>query len=124
MTEFMFSITNAEDDAAELNDLYSAILDDRQLRAAKKSLAPGQPGAGQMGAEEVIRIVLENPGFYTAASTCVSAWLASRQSRLKVIIRANGSAEIEADGINPITATVVEQALNAARKEQGDEATR
>jgi hypothetical protein len=76
-----------------------------------------------MGAEDIIRLVLDNPGLDTALSTCFTAWLATRKSRrLKIILRANDTAEIEADGINTITTDDVIRALNAARGKPDDAA--
>ena len=124
MTEFRVSITDADDDVAELHELYASILDDAELRAARKSLVPGEQGSGRMGTEDFIRLFLDNPGLDTALSTCFAAWLANRtrRSRVKVIIRANGSAELVADKDNVVTAVAVAQALKTARDGRTDAA--
>lgn len=114
MTELRLSIEGAEDDAAELHDLYTAILADDDLRSARKSLVPGQPNSAQMGAEDVIRLVLDNPGFYTMVSTCVAAWLATRKSHLRVVFRGKEISEIEYDGRHPATVAQLTQALTTA----------
>ncbi|MDN2497463.1 MULTISPECIES: effector-associated constant component EACC1 [Nocardia] len=122
MTEFGLSIADSEDDAAELHDLYAAIIEDDELRSARKRLEAGQPGANRMGAEEIIRLVIENPSLDAAVSTCIAAWLATRRSRrMKVIIRADRSVEVEADGIKSVTAADIQDALRSVRIDDDDE---
>lgn len=118
VTEFRISVAGTDDDVAELHDLYASLLDDDELQTAHKTVELGQPGRGEMGAEDIVRLIVDNPGLDTAISTCVTAWLATRKSRrLKLIIRANGSAEIQADGITRIAPEDVAQALKLAREE-------
>lgn len=116
MTEFEISITDSDDDVDELHDLYSAVVDDSELRVTSKSLARGRRRADTMGFEEMLRLVLDNPALDTAFSTCVTAWLTTRSRRkLKIVVRANGTAEIDATGVREITAADVIEALNVAR---------
>ncbi|MFF3573756.1 hypothetical protein ACFYXQ_38970 [Nocardia jiangxiensis] len=116
MTEFKISVTESDDDVEELRALYSELLGDGELRTARKSLAPGRGHADTMGFEDVARLVLDNPALDTAFSTCVTAWLTTRGRRkLKIVLRANGTAEIDATGVREITATDVIEALNVAR---------
>ncbi len=124
MTDFLIQVTDSDDDVAELRDLYSALLDDDELRTAKKSIVAGRPSGEQMGFEDVLRLVLENPGLDTAVSSCVVAWLTARKSRrLKIVLRANGTAEIEADGVGKVTAGDVMKALAEARRDPDAEAS-
>lgn len=117
--EFRLSIDGSTDDTGELHDLHEAIRDDHELVGVRSSLGPMSAPEGAMGAEEIVRIIFDNPALCTAVSACVTAWLATRKSRrLKVIIRANGTAEIQADGIKEITAAEVAEALRIAREHQ------
>jgi hypothetical protein len=116
-------VVGSDDDVTELHDLYAAILDDDELRTVRKALVRGPAEADWMGAEECVRLFLDNPALDTAVSTCVTAWLATRKSRrLKVTVRADGSAEIEADGIREVTPSDVRAALDAARNGRTDAA--
>jgi hypothetical protein len=124
VTEFVIAVVDSDDDITELHDLYAAILDDDELRTARKALVLGPVEADRMGVEEYVRLVLDNPALDTAVSTCVTAWLATRKSRrLKITVRADGSAEIEADGIRDVTPGDVRAALDAARLGRPDAAT-
>lgn len=117
--EFSLSISDSDDDAEELHDLHEALRDDYELTGVRTSMTYAPPPAGAMGAEEILRIVFDNPELYVAVSTCVTAWFATRKSRrLKIIIRANGSAEIQADGIREITSAEVADALRLAREQK------
>lgn len=126
MGELRISIIETNDDVAELHDLYETIADDGDLRAVRKSLEPGEPGVGQMGAEEWIRLILDNPGLYTAVSSCVAAWLASRKPRrLRLVVRGDDGAttEVEIDGIKKVAVEDLLNALDTVRKKPGDAPT-
>ncbi|MBH0120021.1 hypothetical protein I0Q12_11040 [Rhodococcus sp. CX] len=124
MTEFHLSIAGSQDDAEELRDLYAAILDDNELRTARKSVVQGAPKEGQMGAEDTIRLVVDSPALWTAVSSCVTAWLATRESRLRLVVHAIRSSEIESDGHRDVTSAEVNQALIEASEGSRDEAAR
>ncbi|WP_157124999.1 effector-associated constant component EACC1 [Nocardia pseudovaccinii] len=122
MCEFRLSISDSEDDIEELHDLYEAIREDYELVGVRASLVHAPVPDGAMGVEDVLRLVLDNPGLDAAVSTCVTAWLATRKSRrLKIIVRADKSVEIQADGIKDIAPEDVARVLNIARGEHRDE---
>ncbi|MEV0080583.1 hypothetical protein AB0H58_29590 [Nocardia neocaledoniensis] len=122
MAELQISIVESTDDVAELRDLWSAILGSEDLRLVRKSFVPDRPVAGNMGAAEVVRLVLERPEFYPAVAAIVTAWLATRRSKLKVVFLADGAREIEFDGVRPTAAATVVEALTAACEGRDDEA--
>ena len=70
--ELTVSTADAEDDAAALHSLYSAVLEDDYLTRARKSLVTGQPREGEMGAEDIIRLVLGTDLVRAPARTSVS----------------------------------------------------
>lgn len=121
MTEYLISIAESDDDTYELHDLYRTILDDDELHEAGTSLITAAPRPGQLGADEWVRLVLDNPALDTAVSTCVTAWLATRKSRrLRIVLHAKGKIEIEADGVNAVSTADVLKALETVRGGQGD----
>lgn len=110
-------VAGAADDTAELHALYSVIAEDDELRPMHKKLVPGQPVSGQMGAEDIIRIILD-PATVAAFSMCICAWLNSRRSKLRLIVKEPGNSrqvEIVADGVKAVTAETVQRALEIAR---------
>ncbi len=107
-------VENSADDEAVLRDLYDAIVDDASLRPAQKGLIAAQPKPGQMGAEDIISIVL-NPDLVSALSACVTAWFATRTSRLKLKVRGPaGGATLEFAGADVVTEETVRRALDIA----------
>jgi hypothetical protein len=70
--EFPYPPRDAEDEAAALHSLYSAVLEDDDLRRARKSLVTGQPREGEMGAEDIIRLVLDTD-IVSAVASCLTA---------------------------------------------------
>ncbi len=124
MYEYRLSIDGSADDIGELHDLHEAFREDYDLVGVRAALLPTSAPEGAMGGEEVIRIIFDNPALCTGVSACVTAWLATRKSRrLKIIVRANGTAEIQADGIKEITTDQVAEALRIAREHsQGETA--
>jgi hypothetical protein len=88
-----------------------------------KALVPGEPQAGHMGAEDVIRLVLDNAALIAAFATCTKAWLESRKSTLKLTVQGPaGKAEVVADGVNVATATAVQRAFEIAQGTIGEAA--
>jgi hypothetical protein len=115
--DLRIAIAGARDDLDELHSLYEEILDDDGLRPVRKSIEHGRPSEGEMGAEEIIKLVLD-PDMITAVSSCVTAWLTARRSRLRVVIQGEGgSASVDAEGPDAVTEETVTQALEAASGE-------
>ncbi|WP_433717181.1 effector-associated constant component EACC1 (plasmid) [Nocardia sp. CA-084685] len=123
MSEFQISVTGTDDDVDALHDLYAVVIDDDQLRTVRKSLVPGEPQAGHMGAEDVIRLVLDNTALIAALATCTKSWLQSRKSTLKLTVQGPaGKAEVVADGVNVATTTAVRRAFEIAQGTIGEAA--
>ncbi|QIS13671.1 effector-associated constant component EACC1 [Nocardia arthritidis] len=122
--ELLVAVHGADDDIAELHSLFEALIEDDELRAAGKRLEPGAAHPQTLGAEEIIRIVLDSPALWTALSTCVAAWLQLRRPRLRLkFTRPDGStAEIEADDGQVVEEVQVQKAIDIARGTQ-DEAS-
>jgi hypothetical protein len=125
MNEITMSISESNDDTAELRSLYSAIVRDDDLRPAQKGILPGPPKDGQMGAEDLIRFVAEDAALISALSTCITAWLVSRKSKLKIVVSgpSGQKAEVTAEGLHIGDDAAVRSALDIARG-VGDGASR
>lgn len=107
-------VENSADDEAILGDLFDAIVDDVALRAAGKRLVGAQPKPGQMGSADIISMVL-NPELVSALSACVTAWFATRKSRLTLKLRGSaGEATVEFEGSGVVTEKTVRRALDIA----------
>jgi hypothetical protein len=119
--DLRISVTDSDDDVAELRALYETILDDDVLRSARKSLNPGVPAEGKMGAGETIELVLTNTAAFTAFATCVKAWLDSRRSKLVLKVEGpGGKSEIVADGVNVVTSAALNRAMDIAQGAVGE----
>ncbi|MGW4352231.1 effector-associated constant component EACC1 [Nocardia sp. NPDC004582] len=101
------SITDADDDIAELASLFEAIVEDDDLRAVHKRLIHSDPLPEVLGAEEIIKLVVESAPLMGAVTTCVTAWIASRTTKFTLRI---GDAEITVKG--DISEDAVRQALD------------
>jgi hypothetical protein len=107
-------VEKSDDNEAVLRDLYDAIVDDASLRPAQKSVIAAQPELGHMGSADIIAIVL-NPDLVSALSACVTAWFATRRSRLTLKVRGPaGEAKVEFEGSDVITEKTVRRALDIA----------
>jgi hypothetical protein len=114
MGKLEIAVQGSDDDDAVLHDLYDAFLDDDSLRPIRKGMIPAKPKAGQMGAEDIIQMAL-NPDLLSALSACVTAWFATRRSKLKLVIQGHGGqATVEFDGVGAVTEKHVRQALDIA----------
>jgi|tagenome__1003787_1003787.scaffolds.fasta_scaffold20931455_2 hypothetical protein len=110
------SITDARDPHGETRALYKALLADSRLRSARKELTTGAGAPEDMGADELIRFVLESPEVITAAASCISAWLAARSSKITLIIKGPNREEIvSAEGVDVADEEVVRRALDIAQ---------
>ena len=114
MGNLEIAVQESTDDLGALQDLYNAVLDDESLRPLRKQLVPAQPAAGQMGAEDIIQVVL-NPALLSALSACVTAWLATRKTKLKIVLNGRGGeATVEFEGTNAVTEQTIREALKIA----------
>ncbi|MEU1432215.1 hypothetical protein ABZ412_34635 [Nocardia sp. NPDC005746] len=104
------SITDADDDIAELASLFEAIVVDDDLRAVHKRLISGEPVPDALGASELIKLVVESAPLMGAVTACVTAWIASRTTKFTLRI---GDSEISVKGEVP--EDVVRQALEQIR---------
>ncbi|WP_433203990.1 effector-associated constant component EACC1 [Nocardia sp. CA-107356] len=115
--ELLVAVTASDDDVEELHSLYSAIIEDDDMLSAGKGVVRGEPGADTLGAEEIIRLVLDSPELWTAVSACVTAWLQIRKPnlKLKLTTRNGRTAEIDASGGKAIDEAQVRAALEIVR---------
>ncbi|MFE5285431.1 hypothetical protein ACFRAQ_10720 [Nocardia sp. NPDC056611] len=104
------SITDADDDIAELASLFEAIVVDDDLRAVHKRLISGEPVPDALGATELIKLVVESAPLMGAVTACVTAWIASRTTKFTLRI---GDSEISVKG--DVSEDVVRQALEQIR---------
>lgn len=118
MTELLVTVVGAEDEVAELHSLYKAIVEDDDLGSAGKKLVPGAQAADTLGAEEIIRLIVDSPEIWTAVTTCVTAWLRMRRPTLRLkLTRPDGtSAEINATGGQAIDESEVHRAVEVVRR--------
>ncbi|MFE3986541.1 hypothetical protein ACFXPR_18840 [Nocardia tengchongensis] len=122
MREFRLSIEDSDDDAALLRDLYEAIRDDYELTGVRTSLVPASVPEGKMGAEEILRLVLDHSSVDLAVCGVISAWIAARRARrLKLIVRSDGTAELEINGDNKPAADEIVRLMRAAQENSRDE---
>ncbi|MEV6218853.1 hypothetical protein [Nocardia sp. NPDC051833] len=114
MVELNFMISHADDAAAEIDSLYKNIVEDDSVLKIKKSISRAQLNADDMGAEDVIRLILE-PSVTAALSACVTAWI-TRKSRLRIkVVGPGGMAEIDVNGhVKPSTIETVTRAIEVA----------
>jgi hypothetical protein len=111
MGNLEIAVQGSDDDVAVLHDLFDAFLDDNSLRRARKSVIPGKPQGEQMGAEDIIQMAL-NPELLSALSACVTAWFATRKSKLTLEIEGHGGrATVEFDGVRAVTEEHVRNAF-------------
>ncbi len=114
MKKLELFVYGSEDDEALIRDLYEAILDDASMRPARKEFVAAPAGPGQMGAHDVISLIL-NPEVVSALSACVTAWFATRKARFTLKLRgAAGEADIEVKGSDIVTEHIVRRALDLA----------
>ncbi|MEU1208891.1 hypothetical protein [Nocardia sp. NPDC005825] len=104
------SITDADDDIAELASLFEAIVVDDDLRAVHKRLISGEPVPDALGATELIKLVVESAPLMGAVTACLTAWIASRTTKFTLKI---GDSEISVKG--EVSEAVVRQALEQLR---------
>ena len=122
--DLRIGITGTDDDVAELHSLYEAILEDGELRPARKSLEEGRPAPGEMGLDEIVRLALD-ADLITAVASCITAWLTAKRGRLHVVVQGpGGSARIDAEGTEAVTRESVSQALELATGRPNGEAAR
>jgi len=115
--ELLVAVTASDDDIDELHSLYSAIVEDDEMRCAGKGLVRGATADATLGAEEIIRLVLDSPELWAAVSACVTAWLRARRPQLTVKLTAsNGrTAQIAASGGQAVDEARVREALEIVR---------
>lgn len=104
------SITDADDDIAELASLFEAIVVDDDLRAVHKRLISGEPVPDALGASELIKLVVESAPLMGAVTACLTAWIASRTTKFTLRI---GDSEISVKG--EVSEDVVRQAIEQIR---------
>ncbi|MGV9817866.1 effector-associated constant component EACC1 [Nocardia xishanensis] len=123
MIKLQLSISGAADPVQELHSLYSELVGDNDLMRAKVSLLTAPQRPGDMGVEEVIRMLVE-PGLVAAVSSCITAWI-TRRAHLRIIVEGpSGSADISVDGhIKPAIVDSVTRAIESAVGSSGDEAS-
>lgn len=123
--ELQLSISDGDDEVDELYDLYEMLRDDDELVGVRTSLVNTPAPEGAMGAEEIVRIIFDNPALWGAVTASVTAWLATRKARsFKVVLRANKSVEIHVNGVKEITSADVAAALRIARELEPGETSR
>jgi hypothetical protein len=115
MGRFELLVVDSDDDAAAQRDLYDAVVDDDSLRPVQKNIVAATPAPGHMsGAVDILSVVL-NPELITALSACITAWFATRTSRLKLKVRgAVGEATVEFKGRDVVTEEAVRRAFEIA----------
>ncbi|MFI9511201.1 hypothetical protein [Nocardia sp. NPDC052566] len=115
--ELLIAVDAADDDVAELHSLYQAIVEDDDLRPAGKRLEPGAPSEGELGAEEIIRMVIDSAPLWTALSASFTAWLHMRTPRLRVKLTGpdGRTAEITASGGKAVDPAHVTAAIELVR---------
>lgn len=115
MGRFELLVVDSGDDEGVLRDLYDAVVDDESLRPAQKNIVGASPVPGQMGgAVDILSVVLK-PELITALSVCITAWFATRTSRLKLKVRgAGGEATVEFKGRDVVTEDTVRRAFEIA----------
>ncbi|MBL1074055.1 hypothetical protein JK358_06570 [Nocardia sp. 2] len=118
MVEILLAVHDSDDDVAELKSLFDELVVDDELRALRKEIAR-TPRAGTLGAEEIIRIVIDAPEFWGAVTTCVVAWLRMRRPQLRLkLSRPDGlHAEIVAIGGEAVNEAQVLEAIDIVRGE-------
>lgn len=112
MAEITLCIQDAPDPQGETRALYEAITEDGRLRQGRKELRAEPGEIGDMGAGEVISFATENKDVLLAMASCISAWLATRRSKLTVVLRGHGrEATVNAEGVGVANEEAVRQAL-------------
>ncbi|WP_157514369.1 effector-associated constant component EACC1 [Nocardia concava] len=107
------SITDAEDDVGELGSLFEAIVEDDDLRVVRKQLVSGAPDPDVLGAEDIIRLVVESAPLMGAVTACVTHWLSTRRTKFTLKI---GDKSISVNG--QVSEDLVRQALEQVSAEQ------
>ncbi|MFE3195488.1 hypothetical protein ACFXHA_41255 [Nocardia sp. NPDC059240] len=120
--ELLLAVEASEDDVEELHSLFEALIEDDELRAAPKTLAAGSERSGTLGAEEVIRIVVDSAALCTALSTCVVAWLRMRRPKLRMTFTGpdGASAEIDATGTQAVEQVQILDIIDRVRGTKSD----
>jgi hypothetical protein len=114
MTELSLSINASADDTSELQNLYSELVESDELQVVEKRLVRGQAGADELGGEDIVRLLLD-PDLLSALATCVSAWISTRKTTLRLLVRGTSkSVELEVDSAKVITTDEVRRALEIA----------
>ncbi|AYF73764.1 hypothetical protein D7D52_07710 [Nocardia yunnanensis] len=115
--ELVVGVGGSDDDVAELHSLFEALVEDDELRAARKSLAAAAEQRGTLGAEEVIRIAVDSAALCTALSTCVVAWLRMRRPTLRMTFTGpdGASAEIDATGTRAVEHVQILEVIERVR---------
>ncbi|MEU1525518.1 hypothetical protein ABZ413_25330 [Nocardia rhamnosiphila] len=115
--ELLVAVEAADDDVEELHSLFEALLEDDELRQVSKRLGSGPSQTGTLGAEEIIRIVVDSAPLWGALTASVTAWLHMRRPRLNLkITRPDGvTVEIAASGGQVVDATQVNEAIALVR---------
>ncbi|MGW5225832.1 effector-associated constant component EACC1 [Nocardia niigatensis] len=118
MVELVLAVGASDDDVEELHSLFEALVEDDELRPARKSIERSATRTGTLGAEETIRIVVDSAALCTALSTCVVAWLRMRRPKLRLTVTgADGaSAEIDATGARAVDQVHVREVIELVRR--------
>ncbi|GAB0108468.1 hypothetical protein JMUB6875_74850 [Nocardia sp. JMUB6875] len=107
------SISDAEDDVGELGSLFEAIVEDDDLRVVRKQLVSGVPDPDVLGAEDIIKLVVESAPLMGAVTACVTHWLSTRRTKFTLKI---GDNSISVNG--KVSEDLVRQALEKVSAEQ------
>ncbi|APA99415.1 effector-associated constant component EACC1 [Nocardia seriolae] len=115
--ELVLAVEASGDDVEELHSLFEAMVEDDELRSARKSLDRGQVRGGTLGAEEAIRVVVDSAALCTALSTCIVAWLRMRRPKLRMTFTGpdGAHAEIDATGAQAVEQVQVLEIIDRVR---------
>ncbi|WP_198347583.1 effector-associated constant component EACC1 [Nocardia terrae] len=95
--ELVLAVEGSDDDVEELHSLFEALVEDDELRGARKGVERSAGRAGTLGAEETIRVVVDSAALCTALSTCVVAWLRMRRPKLRLTFTGPDGAHAQVD---------------------------
>ncbi|MGV9540186.1 effector-associated constant component EACC1 [Nocardia beijingensis] len=118
MDQLFLSVSGTDDDVTAVRDLLDALVDDSDLGGAGLRIVADTPVPQAMGSNEIIRVVLE-PALYASLSSCITAYLVGRKSRIKLRVHGRGgTAELDITG--PVTQSQVAHVLEIAGKAAGE----
>ncbi|MFD3702197.1 hypothetical protein ACFWUP_03535 [Nocardia sp. NPDC058658] len=115
MAQLTISIADTADPHELLRSLYNEILVDDDLRPAEKALVPVQSDPSKMGAGEIIQLVLTDPVFVGGLTTCITTWLATHRTKLRIVFHGPaGKSEVSVDAGTSLGKNTIRDALDRA----------